>query len=366
MDIHALMALAKEKSSSDIHLVVGTPPMLRIFGTLEPAPGFQDLTPEDAGEAFRQITTQEQQADFQRLLELDFGLTQPGGGRVRCNVAMQQGTISMALRLLPETIPTIEELGLPKICKELATRPRGLVVISGPTGSGKSTTLASMVQYLNDNFSRRIVTIEDPVEYLHSSRRCVITQRQLGSDTSSFVEALRHVLRQDPDIIMVGEMRDTETAAAVLTIAETGHLVLTTGHAPSAARAVERVIDLFPPHERHLVQARLATSLLGILCQVLIPKTDGKGRVAAVEVMVGNNAVRNLVREGKIYLIQNVIQTHSREGMILLDQCLVKLHLEGLISYENVLAFCEDREQAKKLCERVKFQVEPLPARTAR
>lgn len=355
MDIHMLIALAKNNSASDIHMVVGTPPMMRIHGSLKPEPGYDALNPEDVQQAFCQLTDARQQAEFEKHMELDFGFSVQGLGRIRCNAARQQGSTSLAMRLLPEVIPTMEDLGLPKICKDLAMRPRGLIMVSGPTGSGKSTTLASMIQQLNNNESRRIVTIEDPVEYLHPSKKCVVTQRQLGTDTTSFVEALRHVLRQDPDIILVGEMRDTETASAVMTIAETGHLVMTTGHAPSAARAVERIIDLFPPHERHLVQSRLSTSIVGILCQALVPRSDGKGRVAAVEVMLGNNAVKNLVREGKIYQIPNVIQTHSREGMILLDQSLVKLHVEGTISYENVLAFCEDREQVQKLCERVKL-----------
>lgn len=355
MDVHALIGSAKETSASDIHMVVGTPPMLRIHGSLQAAAGYPILSPEDVQQAFSQMTNPQQQADFERRMELDFGFSEHGVGRIRCNAARQQGSTSLAMRLLPELIPTMEELGLPKVCKELALRPRGLIMVSGPTGSGKSTTLASMIQQLNNSESRRIVTVEDPVEYLHPSKKCVVTQRQLGTDTSSFVEALRHVLRQDPDIILVGEMRDTETASAVMTIAETGHLVMTTGHAPSAARAVERIIDLFPPHERHLVQSRLSTSIIGILCQALVPRSDGKGRVAAVEVMLGNNAVKNLIREGKIYQIPNVIQTHSREGMILLDQSLVKLHVEGTISYDNVLAFCEDREQVQKLCERVRI-----------
>lgn len=354
MDARALISAAKENAASDIHLVAGTPPMLRVHGALKPLTGAEPLTSDDTSQGLSQLTDAEQQADFAKHMELDFGFSQAGVGRIRCNAAKQQGSVSLALRLLPEIIPTIEELGLPKVCKDLASRPRGLIVVSGPTGSGKSTTLASMIQHLNNTESRRIVTIEDPIEYVHPSRKCVVTQRQLGSDTSSFVEALRHVLRQDPDIILVGEMRDTETASAVMTIAETGHLVMTTGHAPSAARAVERIVDLFPPHERPLVQSRLATSVLGILCQALVPKANGKGRVAAMEVMLGNTAVRNLIREGKFYQIPNVIQTHSREGMMQLDQSLVKLHAEGTISYDSVLAFCEDREQVQKLCERLR------------
>ena len=349
MDIFRLLNLAKEKDASDLHLVFASPPMLRVNGSLEPVADMGLLTPDDINQAFTQITTPEQREDFYRRLELDFGYSLPDVGRIRCNAARQRGAISLALRLLPLTIPTVDELGLPQVCKELVLRPRGLVIISGPTGSGKSTTLAAMIQHLNTNESRHVVTIEDPIEYIYPSIKCAVTQRELGSDTLSFAEALRHVLRQDPDVILVGEMRDTETAAAVLTIAETGHLILTTGHAPSAAQAMERVIDLFPPHERHLAQARLASLLLGVLCQSLVPKADGSGRIAAVEVMLANPAVRNLIREGKIYQLPNTIRTHTQLGMELLDQALVNLYRKGIISYENLLAFCNDRDEVEKL-----------------
>ena len=349
MDIFRLLNLAKEKDASDLHLVFASPPMLRVNGSLEPVADMGLLTPDDIDQAFTQITTPEEREDFYRRLELDFGYSLPDVGRIRCNAARQRGAISLALRLLPLTIPTVDELGLPQVCKDLVLRPRGLVIISGPTGSGKSTTLAAMIQHLNTNESRHVVTIEDPIEYIYPSIKCAVTQRELGSDTLSFAEALRHVLRQDPDAILVGEMRDTETAAAVLTIAETGHLILTTGHAPSAAQAMERVIDLFPPHERHLAQARLASLLLGVLCQALVPKADGSGRIAAVEVMLANPAVRNLIREGKIYQLPNTIRTHTQLGMELLDQALVNLYRKGIISYESLLAFCNDRDEVEKL-----------------
>jgi len=206
-----------------------------------------------------------------------------------------------------------------------------------------------MIEHLNQNESRRVVTIEDPVEYTYNNQNCTITQRELGSDTLSFAEALRHVLRQDPDVILVGEMRDLETAAAALTIAETGHLVLTTGHAPSASQAIERIIDLFPPHERYLAQTRLASLLIGVLCQVLVPKIDGSGRIAAVEIMLANPAVRNLIRESKIYQLPNTIRTQARLGMQLLDQVLVNLHLKRVISSEELFAFCNDRDEVTKL-----------------
>jgi len=356
MDILSLLNQAKAKSASDLHLVAFSPPMLRVNGSLEPVADRAELTPDEIDQAFTQITTPEDRADFHQRLELDFSYTLPDVGRVRCNAAQQRGAISLAIRLLPLTIPTIDELGLPEVCKELILKPRGLVVISGPTGSGKTTTLAAMIQHLNTSESRHVVTIEDPIEYIYPSLKCAITQRELGSDTLSFVEALRHVLRQDPDVILVGEMRDTETAAAVLTVAETGHLVLTTGHAPSAAQAMERIIDLFPPHERHLAQTRLASLLVGVLCQTLVPKADGSGRIAAVEIMLANPAVKNLIREGKIYQLPNTIRTHAQQGMELLDQSLVNLYRNKIISYENLLAFGNDRDEIEKLTGRPALQ----------
>ena len=349
MDIFSLLNLAKVKAASDLHLVASSPPILRIDGSLEPVADMALLTPDDINQALTQITTPEEREDFHHRLELDFGYTLADVGRLRCNAARQRGAISLAIRLLPLTIPTIDELGLPPVCEELILRPRGLVVVSGPTGSGKSTTLAAMIQHLNANERRHVVTIEDPIEYVYPSINCAITQRELGSDTLSFAEALRHVLRQDPDVILVGEMRDTETAAAVLTVAETGHLILTTGHAPSASQAMERIIDLFPPHERHLAQTRLASLLLGVLCQTLVPRTEGSGRVPAVEVMLANPAVRNLIREGKIYQLPNVIRTHTQNGMETLDQSLVKLYRQGIISHQNLLAFCNDRDEVERL-----------------
>ncbi len=349
MDIFRLLNLAKEKNASDLHLVFASPPMLRVNGSLEPVADMGLLTPDDIDQAFTQITTPEEREDFSRRLELDFGYSLPDVGRIRCNAARQRGAISLALRLLPLTIPSVDDLGLPQVCKDLVLRPRGLVIISGPTGSGKSTTLAAMIQHLNTNESRHVVTIEDPIEYVYPSQKCAITQRELGSDTLSFAEALRHVLRQDPDVILVGEMRDTETAAAVLTIAETGHLILTTGHAPSATQAMERIIDLFPPHERHLAQTRLASLLIGVLCQALVPKADGSGRVAAVEVMLGNPPVKNLIREGKIHQLPNVIRTHIQEGMVLFDQSLVNLYRQKTINRENLLGFCNDRVEMERL-----------------
>ncbi len=355
MDVFSLLRTANSKRASDLHLVVGSPAIFRIDGTLESSNGVAPLSAEDINEAFLQLTTPEERETFHRHLELDFGYTLPDVGRLRCNAAQQRGSISLAVRLLLPKIPTLDELELPQICKELALKPRGLVVITGPTGSGKSTTLAAMIQYLNTHETRHVVTIEDPIEYVYTSLKCAVTQRQLGTDTLSFTNALKHILRQDPDVILIGEMRDTDTADAVLTIAETGHFILTTGHAPSATQAMERIIDLFPPHQRHLAQTRLASLLVAVLCQVLVPRTDGSGRIAAVEIMLGNPAAKNLIREGKLYQLPNVIRTHRELGMISLDEALVSLYLKGTISGATVLASCNDRQEVEKLIGKVKL-----------
>lgn len=356
MDIFSLLKTGKAKGASDLHLVVSSPPLFRINGSLGAVNGAGPLTSDEISQAFLQITTPDEREEFYRTMELDFGYSLAGVGRLRCNAAQQRGTISLAVRLLPAKVPTIDELGLPPIYKELALKPRGLIIVTGPTGSGKSTSLAATIQYLNATESRHIVTIEDPIEYIHTPIKSAITQRQLGSDTLSWNEALRRILRQDPDVIMVGEMRDTDTAAAVLSIAETGHMILTTGHAPSAHGAIERIIDLFPPHERHLAQSRLASLLVAVLCQVLVPRADGSGRVAAVEVMLANPAVKNLIREGKIYLLPNVIRTHREIGMISLDEALVSLYLKKSISGESLLAWCNDRQEVEKLIGKVRVQ----------
>ncbi len=349
VNIIDLLRLTKQEGASDLHLVVDAPPMLRIDGSLAPIDGMELLSPEEISDAFLRLTTPEQREKFHRTLELDFAYSLPGVGRFRCNAAQQRGAISFALRFLPPVIPSIDALELPHICKDLALRPRGLVIVTGPTGSGKTTTLAAMVHHINSNRTCHILSIEDPIEYTHSNLQSMITQRELESDTLSFAGALRHALRQDPDVILVGEMRDLETAAAVLTIAETGHLVLSTGHAPSAVQAMERIIDLFPPDERYLAQTRLASLIIGVLCQVLVPRANGSGRIAAVEVMLGSPAVRNLVREGKIHQLLNVIRMSTHEGMLTLDQSLVNLYLRGAITGETIFKFCNDQDEVERL-----------------
>jgi twitching motility protein PilT len=345
-----LLRLAGSKGASDLHMSVGFPPMLRINGSLERLDGREEaLSLDEVRHALDELATPEDREEFYRNLELDFGYTLPDVGRLRCNAAWQRGAISFAIRLLPPKIPTIDELELPQLCKDLATRPRGLLIVSGPTGSGKSTTLAAMISHINTHKTCHVVTIEDPIEYTHNNLRSVITQRELGADTHSFAQALKHVLRQDPDVILLGEMRDLETAAAVLTLAETGHLVFTTGHAPSTYQCVERFVDLFPPEQRYLAQSRLASLLVGVLCQALIPRADGSGRIAAVEIMLGTSAVANLIREGKVHQLPNVIRTSTQEGMETLDQALVRLYLKGIISGQSVLNVCQNRDEVERL-----------------
>lgn len=349
MDIFELLRIAKSEGASDLHLVVASPALIRVNGKLESVNGTEPLSAAEVNEAFIQVTTPEERDDFHKHLELDFGYTISGVGHFRCNAALQRGAISLAVRLLPPKVPTIDELELPQICKRLAVKHRGLIIVSGPTGSGKSTTLAAMIQHLNVNENRHVVTLEDPIEYVYPSIKCAITQRQLGSDTLSFPQALKHILRQDPDVILVGEMRDQDTAAAVLQVAETGHLVLSTGHAPSAPQAMERIIDLFPPHEHSLAQARLASLLIAVLCQTLVPRADGSGRIAAVEIMLASSAVRNLTREGKLYQLANAIRTSHDIGMVSLDESLVDLYLRKVIDGETLVNYCNDRDEVERL-----------------
>jgi twitching motility protein PilT len=347
MQIKDLIQLALLKGASDLHLTAGLPPTLRVNGAIEKS-AEAPLTPADLQQALEQTAMEKERRLFEESQELDYGFSIPGQVRLRCNAAMQRQNISLSLRLIPLTVPTIEQMHLPEVCTSLAQKPRGLIIVSGMTGSGKSTTLAAILQYLNTTRRLRVVTIEDPVEYIFNSGTCNIIQRELGTDTSSFSAALKHVLRQDPDIIMVGEMRDRETASAVLSLAETGHLVLTTGHAPSTYQTLERVIDLFPVHERSFAQSRLASLLIAVLSQCLVPKADGQGRVPAVEIMMVTTAVSSLIREGKFHHLLNALRTSREEGMQTLDQSLMDLYQQGLINGKSLLAFCNDRMEIEK------------------
>ena len=353
MKVDSLLKTAVDREASDLHLRAGAPPVLRVNGALVPLDnGQQTLSPEDTEHAFMAVTGEQHRAMFAEASELDFHYALPELARFRVNASMQRGSISLAFHRIGLAIPTIDELHLPPICKSLALKPRGLILATGPTGSGKSTTLAAMVQHLNHNEARVIVTIEDPIEYLYQDERCVITQREVGRDTQSFAGALRSALRQDVNVILVGEMRDPDTMAACLTAAETGHLVLSTLHTSSAPMTIDRIIDIFPPHQQAQIRMQLSLTLEAVLSQTLLARIDQEGRVPAVEVMVPNAAVRNLIREGKTHQMPNVIQTGAQEGMQSLEQSLRDLYHRQLIDFEDALAAANDPEALKALIKR--------------
>ena len=348
MKIMNILQLALEKNASDVHLLAGDRPVLRIDGKL----GMLDSEPiasEEMVRVFDSITNALQKENFQSNLELDFAYALQDGARFRVNACLQRGTISLVFRVIRGIIPTTEELGLPQICRELILKPNGLILLTGPTGCGKSTSLAAMIEYLNQTTEKRVITIEDPIEYTYKNIKCVISQREVGLDTHSFAEALKHALRQDPNVILVGEMRDLETATMVLMAAETGHLVLSTGHASSAPLTIERVVDLFPPYQQTLAQTRLAAVLQGVLCQVLLPRADGKGRVPAIEIMLANSAVRNLIREGKTHQLQNVISSSQKIGMCTMDEALTRLYSKKLIEKKEVLYHSVDKDEVYRM-----------------
>ncbi len=338
MHIDDLLRMTVTMGASDLHLKVGGVPVLRINGQLIPQDEMSTMTSQDMKQIFEEVTTDGQRNSFADELELDFAYQVSDIGRFRINASLQGGTISLACRPVRTQIPSIEALGLPEVCKSLVLKPSGLIVVTGPTGCGKSTTLAAMINYLNEKERRKIITIEDPIEFVYQDKKCLFSQRELGTDTWSFTNALKYALRQDPNVILVGEMRDLGTMAAALAAAETGHLVLTTLHTPSAHQAIDRFIDVFPAHQQQQVRTQLSTVLQGVFYQSLVPRSDGSGRIAAVEVMLANTAVRNLIREGKTYQLLNIIQTGAQYGMQTLDQALLALYRNGIISREEVLA----------------------------
>jgi twitching motility protein PilT len=349
MDIFKLLEIAKSKNASDLHLSEGSPPLMRVDGKLMLVDDGNSPREQEIKEAFMQIATFDGLTTFQEAHELDFKYILPDGTSLRCNAAQARGQLSLSIRLLPPVIPTIEGLQLPEICKKLARLERGLIIISGPTGSGKTTTQAAIIHYINANQTRHIISFEDPIEYIHTNMKSKITQRELGRDTYSFAEALKHALRHDPDVIVIGEMRDSETAAAVISMAETGHLVISTSHAPYATQAIERIIDLFPYEERYLVQMRMASLLNAVLCQTLVPRSNGSGRIAAVEIMMVNAAIRNLIREGKLTLLANAIRDYGESGNVTLDEALVKLYWQDIINMDTVIRFCHNPDEIGRL-----------------
>lgn len=349
MQIEDLLRLMVEKEASDLHLKVSSPPVLRIHGMLVPQIDLLEVSRQAMDEIFEEITSETQRELFAERLELDFSYEAPKIARCRVNASLQRGTKCLAFRRIGLTVPTIDALGLPEICKTLALKPWGLVLVTGPASTGKTTTLAAMTEYLNERERRRVITVEDPIEYLLQDKECLITQRELGADTRSFAEALKRALRQDPNVILVGEMRDLETMAAVLTAAETGHLVMSTLHTSSAPLTIDRIVDAFPPHQQQQIRVQLSTILEGILSQTLLPRLDGAGRVVAVEVMVATPAIRNLIREGKTHQMPNAIQTGAKFGMQTLEQALKDLYEKGLISGDEGLAKANDPDSLQGL-----------------
>jgi len=337
LHVDDLLRIMIESRASDLHLSVGCPPMLRIDGDLS-AITAEKLTPTRMNELIYAVLSDEQIGEFENKWELDFAYSVRGLSRFRVNVHRQRGTIGSVFRAVPVDPPSLEALGMPEVVTKLSSRPRGLVLVTGPTGSGKSTTLAAMIREINVMRRRHIVTIEDPIEFLHRNEKSIIIQREVGSDTHSFSIALRHVLRQDPDVILIGEMRDLETISAAITAAETGHHVLATLHTTSAAQTVDRIVDVFPPHQQEQIRVQLSTVLEGIICQTLLPMADGKGRVCAQEILVATSAIRNLIREGKTHQMASVLQSSASEGMQTLDQALKVLVQQGKVVPQLAMA----------------------------
>ncbi len=340
--IDDLLRLMIDRGGSDLHIAVGSPPGVRQRGDLLPIEGGKVLTPRDTQDMILSLLSEEQRRRFETELELDFAYSIPGLSRFRANVFQQRNSMGAVFRVIPIKIPTIEELGLPKVCRFLAERPRGLVLVTGPTGSGKSTTLAAMIDHINSTRSLHIITMEDPIEFMHKNKQSYVNQREVGEDTRSFASALKRVLRQDPDVILVGEMRDLETISAAITAAETGHLVLATLHTTGGPATVDRIIDVFPPHQQQQVRMQLSGTLEGVMSQVLLRSTDGKSRVMAMEIMLGVPAISNLIREGKTHQMATIIQGGASMGMQTLDQHLKVLCQAGRITYEEALSKAQE------------------------
>ena len=332
IDFAAVLNRMVEVNASDVHLSPGFPPALRVRGRITPIDGYPVMTPQDTREIVYSILNDSQRKKFENNLQLDFAYAIPGVARFRVNCFFQRGAISAAFRLIPTEILSLDSLGLPAVLEEFCRKPRGFVLMTGPTGSGKSTSLASMVDLINSEREEHILTIEDPIEFLHTHKKCIVNQREVGSDATDFAAALKSALREDPDVILVGEMRDLETISTALTAAETGHLVFATLHTQSTAQTVDRIIDVFPPHQQQQVRMQLSIALQGIVTQQLLPTADGSGRVVACEVLVPNPAVRNLIREGKTHQIYSALQTSGSIGMQTMDAHLAQLVRMGKIT----------------------------------
>jgi twitching motility protein PilT len=342
---------------SDLHVSVGSPPAVRVRGHIHRLEGYEPLTSDDTRMLLYRILSSEQQKHFEIKRQLDFAYSIPGLARFRVNVYYQREAVGAAFRTIPTDIKSAEELGLPSVLHELAKQPRGIVLVTGPTGSGKSTTLAAIIDEINRTRADHILTVEDPIEFVHKHKRCIVNQREIGPDAVSFAEALKAALRQDPDVILVGEMRDLETISTALTAAETGHLVFATLHTQSAPSTIDRIIDVFPAEQQEQVRIMIANSLQGVVTQTLIPTADGTGRVAALEILLPDDAVRNLVRQGKVEQVYSVMQTNVSRGMQTMEQALADLILRGVIKVQDGLSRSSRREQLIGILERQDFDV---------
>jgi len=348
-----LLRIMIEREASDLHIKVGSPPGLRIDGELLPIEDLSPMSSDDAEQIITSIMDDNNKRAFAEAKELDFAYSFSDMYRFRVNVFMQRQFMGAVLRVIPVVIQSVAELGLPSILEELALKPRGLVLVTGPTGSGKSTTLAAMVDYINSTRRCHIMTMEDPIEFIHTDNLSYINQREIGDDTHSFDKALEKVMRQDPDVILVGEMRDSKTIETAITAAETGHLVLATLHTNSASETVDRIIDSFPPSQQSQIKSQLSVTLEAVICQVLVPRRDGVGRVCAMEIMLHIPAVGNLIRENKAFQLTNVIQTNASMGMQTRDQALRDLYDRGLITFEAALAHATSPEDLKKMTRQI-------------
>jgi twitching motility protein PilT len=353
--IDDLLAVTVERNASDLHLTAGSPPVIRVNGRLERLVDFELLTPEQTRGMIYRIISTEQQKLLETGRQLDFAYSVPGLARFRVNTYFQRASIGAAFRLIPAEIKSLEDLGMPTSLYSLADRPRGLVLVTGPTGSGKSTTLASLLDYVNHSRHEHILTIEDPIEFLHKHGTCIVNQREIGPDATSFADGLRAALRQDPDVILVGEMRDLETIATALTAAETGHLVFATLHTQSAPQTIDRIIDVFSAEQQDQVRVQLSTTLQGIVTQNLVQTADGRGRTAALEILIPDDAVRNLIRQAKVEQLYSVMQTNTSRGMQTMEQSLADLVMRRVIAMDVAFSRTSKPEQLRGLLERAGF-----------
>jgi twitching motility protein PilT len=349
IDFSAVLGQMVEVKASDVHLSPGMQPAMRVRGRITPLDEFEILTPQDTREIVYSLLNDAQRKRFENERQLDFAYAIPGVARFRVNVFFQRGAISAAFRLIPTEIASLEDLGLPPVLSEFTTKPRGFVLFTGPTGSGKSTSLAALVDMINREREDHILTIEDPIEFLHRHRKCIVNQREIGADATDFSSALKSALREDPDVILVGEMRDLETISTALTAAETGHLVFATLHTQSTAQTVDRIIDVFPPHQQHQVRMQLSIALQGIVTQQLLPTADGSGRVCASEVLIPTPAIRSLIREGKTHQIYSALQTSGARGMQTMDSHMAQLVRQGKITRQLAEERASVPEELKRL-----------------